>query len=199
MGEEKTQNAAFITGAVNVYRISPKGWDGLNQSEKEFDSFLSRRGGAGMVLAMNVSAPPFDNLQVRKAVLRALFPWDYLRTIWSGQGFVSLGVPVQRPDSLLIRDETRNEIREAYFADRSDASDILASSGVPTPVRFGFTVADFGDIYLENGRSIEEDLRSVGFAPVVRVLKPFPVRRHGMEGQGVPAFYRRATTHIHHQ
>ncbi len=166
--EEQSLLAAFITRTVDVYRASPESWDNLNQTAVEFESFLSRQGGSGLILAMNVSAPPFDNLQVRRAVLKALDPWDYVRTVWSDQGFVSLGMPVQRADWLL----TRDEIRESYFADPSSASDLLASSGLGMPVRFDLTVADFGDIYLEQGRRIEADLMSAGFAPDLKVFNP---------------------------
>jgi ABC-type transport system substrate-binding protein len=77
-------------------------------------------------------------------------------------------MPVQRADWLL----TRDEIRESYFADPSSASDLLASSGLGMPVRFDLTVADFGDIYLEQGRRIEADLMSAGFAPDLKVFNP---------------------------
>ena len=160
-GGEDQRLAAFVVGAVDVYRVPPESWGPLNKTRKEFHPFLSRRGGAGLVLAMNVAAPPFDDLLVRKAVLRALDPWDYVDTIWAGQGFVSLGIPVQRSDWLLSRDD----MRRAYFADPVDARKLLATSGLSLPVKFDLTVADFGDIHLEQAGRIEEDLRSVGFDP----------------------------------
>ena len=148
--------------------MPPERWDQLRQSGRKFNSFLSRQGGSGLILTMNVSAPPFDNPLVRQAVLKALDPWDYVRTIWKEQGFVSLGIPVERPHLLL----TRDEMRGSYFADPSGASDILDGSGLPTPIEFNLTVADFGDIYLQQGRRIEKDLRSAGFAPAFKVLNP---------------------------
>ena len=194
-GGEEVQLAAFVTGAVDVYRIPPESWGQLNETRKEFNSFLSRQGGTGLILTMNVSVPPFDNLQVRKAVLKALDPWDYVDTTWAGQGFVSLGMPVQRPDWLL----TRDEMRDAYFADPSGARDTLLGSGLPTPVRFDLTVADFGDIYKEQGRRIEEDLKSVGFDPILKVLNPAQYADKVWRDRGVPAFCRRATIYLHHQ
>ena len=166
--EESTRNAAFATGKVDVYRISPQSWSQLKRRGGEFRSFLSRQGGTGLILTMNVSAPPFDNTQVRKAVLKALDPWDYVDAIWSGQGFVSLGLPVQRPDWLL----TRAEMRESYFSDPSGARNTLRGTGLTTPVQFRFTVADYGDIYLQQGRQIEQNLRSVGFDPALAQVSP---------------------------
>ena len=165
--EEETRLAAFLAGEVDVYLTSPETWERIERTSREFN-FLSKQGGTGLILTMNVSASPFDNLQVRRAVLKALDPWDYVDAIWAGQGFASLGMPVGRPDWHL----SREEMRETYFADPSGARELLLGSGLPTPVKFDLTVADFGDIYLEQGKRIEENLRSVGFDPAFKVLNP---------------------------
>lgn len=165
---EDVQLAAFVTGEVDVYRVSPSKWDQLNQSGKEFDSFISRQAGSGLILAMNVARPPFDNLDVGKAVLRALDPFNYVDSIWNAQGFASLGIPVVQNEWLLPRDVLRSQ----YFADPGDARDILENTGLQLPIRFDLTVSDFGNIYIDQARRIEEDLRSVGFDPLLRVLNP---------------------------
>jgi len=166
-GGEESRLAAFVTKQVDVYRVSPDAWRQLNQADRQFN-FLSRQGGAGLILTMNVSAPPFNNLQVRKAVLKALDPWEYVDTIWAGQGLVSLGMPVESSDWLL----TRDEMKGAYFDNLSEARSLLSGLGLPAPVKFDLTVADFGDIYIRQGRRIEEDLRSAGFDPIFKVLNP---------------------------
>ena len=119
-------------------------------------------------MAMNVSRPPFDDLNVRKAVLKALDPWNYVRTVWADQGYVSLGMPVRSPGWLLSRDEMMGD----YFADPGADANIL--NGLRGErISFQLTVADFGDVYLEQGRRIEQDLRSVGFDPRVDVVSSF--------------------------
>jgi peptide/nickel transport system substrate-binding protein len=165
--DEETRLAAFLTGAVDVYRVSPAGWQQLSETPaKRFNSSLSLQGGSGVVLTMNTSRPPFDNPQVRTSVLRALDPWSYLGSLWKGQGFVSLGVPVVQPDWNL----TMEEMRGPYFANPTEARRLLAGSGAAGPVKFELTVADFGDIHLALGKRLGEDLRSVGFEPsAVRV------------------------------
>ena len=144
-GEEETRLAAFAVGIVDVYRVPPDLQDVLDESGAEFDTFMSFQGGTGLVLTMNTSRAPFDNLQVRKAVLRALDPWDYVRTIWSDQGYVSLGIPVMTPDWLLSRDE----IRGTYFADPEAAEDLLATVDPLVSLKFDLDVAFYGDIYIE--------------------------------------------------
>ncbi len=166
-GTDETRLAAFVTGQIDVYRIPPKSWRQLQDTRMgDFSSYLSKQSGSGMVLTINSSAPPFDNLQVRRAVLKALDPWNDVRSIWEGQGFVSLGVPVLSSDWLLSRDE----MRKGYFADPTVAEALLAESGLSMPIPFELDVADFGDTYLEQGRKVESDLRSVGFAPTFKRL-----------------------------
>ena len=167
-GEERKRVTAFATGLVDVYRVPREAWVQLSGTGKKFNSFVSKQGGSGLVLTMNVSSPPFDDLEVRKAVLKALDPWDYVRTLWADQGFVSLGLPVQRPEWLL----SRNEIRQAHFGDPSTASDILKRLGRQLPIKFDLSVGDFGDIHVDQGRRIQQELQSVGFDPVLRILTP---------------------------
>ena len=161
--DETTGYITFRTGGVDIYRISPFWWRRLKDTpEASFDSFLSNQGGSGVVLTMNVSRPPFDNRQVRRAVFRAVDPWDYVRTVWGGQGFVSLGMPVQEPDWNL----SMEEMRAPHFANPTDASRLLEESANSLPMPFELTVADFGDLHLALGSKLEEDLRSVGFDPL---------------------------------
>ena len=166
--DEPTRLALFLTGEVKVYKAPPDSWARIMDLGLGHNSFVSSHGGAGLILTMNVSAPPFDNIEVRRAALKSLDPWDYVRTIWLDQGSVGLGIPVQRPSWLLSKDE----MREGYFADPSTAAQKLRGSGQPVPLTFELVVGDFGDIYLEQGKRIEEDLRSVGFDPVVSILLP---------------------------
>ena len=84
------------------------------------------------------------------------------------QGYVGVGMPVLRPDWLL----TRDQMREAYFADPSGSRDILSATGPSGPITIDLIVADFGDLFLDQGARLREDLRSVGFDPTVRVLNP---------------------------
>ena len=160
--DDNTRLAVFLTGGVDTYRISPSGWRQLSETPGGMvDSLLSRQGGSGVVLTMNVSRPPFDDVQVRRAVFQAIDPWNYVRTVWGGQGFPSLGMPVHEPDWNL----SMEEMRGPYFANPTAASRLLEASGAALPLRFELAVADFGDLHQALGKEVEEDLRSVGFDP----------------------------------
>ena len=107
---EDAQLAAFVTGAVDIYRVPPSKWEQLEQSGKIFESFLSKQAGAGLILTMNIQEPPFDDITIRRAVLKALDPFNYVDSLWQAQGFVSLGMPVVQNDWLIPRDDLRGAI-----------------------------------------------------------------------------------------
>jgi ABC-type transport system substrate-binding protein len=167
---DRERLAAFQAGMVDVALLPPVEWQELRASSTQAGSFISRQAGTGVVFSMNVQAPPLTQLSVRRAILRAIDPWNYVDTLWSGQGFVSLGIPVQGPDRLLGRNEMRNQ----YFADPGGAREMLASSGVDGPVDIEITVRteEFGEVYLGLEERVADDLREVGFNPIIRRLNP---------------------------
>ena len=162
--------AAFQGGMVDVALLPPEEWRDLEASNIGIDSIISRQAGTGVIFSMNVQAPPLDRLSVRRAILNSIDPWDYVDTLWSGQGFVSLGIPVLGQDWLL----GRSEMRSQHFADPGAARELLAASGVTEPVDIELTVRTegHGEIYLELAERIAGDLRQVGFNPRIRRLNP---------------------------
>ena len=162
--------AAFQSGAVDVALLPPMEWQALESSDKGPASVLTKQAGTGLVFSMNVQSPPLTDPTVRRAILRAIDPWDYVDTLWSGQGFVSLGIPVQNPDWMLDRDEMRSR----YFADPGSAREMLAGTGVSVPQEIELTVwtEAFGQVYLDLEKRLTHDLEEVGFDPKIRRLNP---------------------------
>lgn len=179
LSQARLQLAAFETGFVDVVALPPREWRELQGSGTRFDSLLSRQAGTGVMLSMNVQAPPLNDLVVRRAVLKALDPWDYLDTVWSGHGFASVGVPVQSPDWLL----GRAEMRVQYFADPEAARRLLEQAGTAEPVNVELTVRTerYGDVLLELEDRVANDLRAVGFNPIIRRLNPAQFARAVVE------------------
>jgi peptide/nickel transport system substrate-binding protein len=167
---DQTRLAAFQGGLVDVALLPPEEWRKLDASNAEIGSVISKQAGTGVAFSMNVQAPPLDHLSVRRAILNSIDPWNYVDTLWSAQGFVSLGIPVQGPDWLLGRDEMRTQ----HFADPGAARELLAASGMPGPVDIELTVRTEEDsgIYLALAERIAGDLRQVGFNPRIRRLNP---------------------------
>ena len=162
--------AAFLAGQVDVAQAPPSQWPALQDSGKAFESVLSRQSGTGVMLSLNVQAAPLSSLEVRQAIFKALDPWDYTDTIFAGQGYASVGIPVQSPDWLLDRDDIRRE----YFADPTSARKLVAARGNRQPVDIELTVRTekFGQVYLELEKRVASDLIAVGFNPKIRRLDP---------------------------
>ena len=162
--------AAFSAGAVDVATLPPGEWGELQASGVEFDSVDSVQAGTGVILTLNAQSPALHDLSVRRAIFKAIDPWDYIDNYWAGQGYASVGIPVESPDWLL----DRTEIRPQNFADPAEARRLLASSGLSLPVDIELAVRTerFENAYLELAERVAGDLQVVGFNPTIRRLNP---------------------------
>ena len=161
--------AAFLAGQVDVADLPPRAWELLEDSGVEFGSAVSPRGGSGAVLSFNLQDPVFANADLRKAVFQAIDLWNYVDTIWSGQGFPSVGMPVSEADWLLGKDEARGE----YFADPSMARRLLEKADAGSgEIQLAVWSEPGGQIYTDLGDRIAGDLEAVGFNVSVRRLNP---------------------------
>ncbi|PKB66203.1 MAG: hypothetical protein BZY81_07725 [SAR202 cluster bacterium Io17-Chloro-G4] len=160
--------AAFQGGMVDMAILPPSEWRELQNSGAKVRSVLSRQSGTGVALALNVQSQELADVAVRRAILRAIDPWNYVDTVWSGQGFVSVGIPVRSPESLL----DRNEMRSQYFADPGMARDALSGPLGAGEIEITVRTEYFGDAYLGLEQRLSDDLRQVGFNPVIRRLNP---------------------------
>ena len=162
--------AAFLAGLVDVFSAGPGEWDMVRRGDTDFQSVVSRRSGAGVVLAMNSQMPNLKETAVRQAVFQAIDPWDYLDTVWSGQGFSSVGIPVRESGWLL----GRPEMRQNYFADPGKARQLLLDSGQRLPLDLEVTVRieRTGGENLALEERLIADLTAVGFNPELRRMNP---------------------------
>ena len=162
--------AAFRAGLVDVFSAGPGEWDMVRRGDTDFQSVVSRRSGAGVVLAMNSQMPNLKETAVRQAVFQAIDPWDYLDTVWSGQGFASVGIPVRESGWQL----DRLEMRQNYFADPGKARQLLLDSGQRLPLDLEVTVRieRTGGENLALEERLIADLTAVGFNPELRRMNP---------------------------
>ena len=162
--------AAFRAGLVDVFSAGPGEWDMVRRGDTDFQSVVSRRSGAGVVLAMNSQMPNLKEKAVRQAIFQAIDPWDYLATVWSGQGFASVGIPVRESGWLL----DRPEMRQNYFADPGKARQLLLDSGQRLPLDLEVTVRieRTGGENLALEERLIADLTAVGFNPELRRMNP---------------------------
>ena len=162
--------AAFKAGLVDVLAVGPSEWDMVRKNNSDFQSVVSRKSGSGIVLSLNSQMPNLKETAVRKAVFQAIDPWDYLDTVWSGQGFASVGIPVRESDWLL----ERQEMRQNFFADPGKARQLLIDSGQKLPVDLEITVRieRTGGENLALEERLMADLTAVGFNPELRRMNP---------------------------
>ena len=162
--------AAFRAGLVDVLSVGPNEWEMVQRGGSDYQSVVSRRSGAGVVLAMNSQKPNLQAAAVRQAVFQAIDPWDYLDTVWSGQGFASVGVPVRESGWLL----ERLEMRQNFFADPGKARQLLVNAGQTLPVDLEVTVRieRTGGENLALEERLMADLTAVGFNPELRRMNP---------------------------
>ena len=160
--------ALFQADLVDVLVVSPTDWEQLRRSSLEFNARVSQQPEIGVVLSLNTQAPPLDNPAVRRAIFKAVDPWEYVDVNWSGQGDVGLGMPLPAPDWRL----GRTEMHADYLASPSEARDILVNERIFFPLNLEITVADLGPDYRRLGEQVAQDLRAVGFEPTLRTVKP---------------------------
>lgn len=116
---------------------------------------------AGVEVAINTNAAPFNDIRVRRAVLNYWDTASLLDQIHGGQSLVSAGLPLRDPSWLLPQDEV-----SGYFGDIQLAQQLLESAGSPRGT-VTITVGEFGDIYLQTALSLANAFRSAGFFPTV--------------------------------
>ena len=162
--------AAFLAGQVDVVDLPPRAWQKLVGSGAEFESYMSLQGGSGIVLSFNAQDPLFADANLRRAVFRAIDPWDYVDTLWSGQGYAGVGVPVPEADWLLGKDQ----VRRGSFADPSLARRLLegAEIGGSEKIQLAVWSEPGGEIHTDLGARMAKDLDAVGFDVSVRRLNP---------------------------
>jgi len=155
--DPETQVAALLADEIDLLNISDVGWRILQSYDASFRTAYSKQSGKGIFIAFNTSLEPFASIARRRQVLASLNPWEYVEDIWNGQSFVSPGIPIIESSWLLAREEIEALLRGPV------------GKG---PFSFVITVADFGDIYLDQALRIQEDLRNAGFDPILDIVNP---------------------------
>lgn len=171
-GEANSANpkrlALLEAGQIDVVVAPPTDWSQMERSSVEFNSRISQQPEIGMVLSLNTSQEPLDNLAIRQAIFRAVDPWEYVDVGWWGQGGVGLGMPVRSPHWQL----NQSELLSGYLGSHSAARDILHENDIIFPPSLEIAVANLGPDYRQVGYQIEQDLEAVGFEANVTAMDP---------------------------
>ena len=146
----------------------PTDWQLLEESSVEFNSRVSQQPEIGLVMTLNTRQEPLDDLAVRRAIFRAVDPWEYVDVDWQGQGGVGMGMPVSGPQWQL----NQGELLANYLGSASGARDILADNEIVYPPALEIVVSDLGPAYLRVADRVARDLEAVGFEVNVMPVAP---------------------------
>ena len=167
-GVNRRRIALLQADLVDVVAAAPTDWQALRDSSVQFNARVSPQTEIGAALTVNTRAYPLDNPDLRRAVFKAVDPWEYVDLTWDGQGGVGVGIPLPAPDWHL----SRTEIHADYLASPSESRDILAANAIYNPLPLAVAVADLGPHYRALAEDVAADLRAVGFAPTLLLVSP---------------------------
>ena len=153
-----TRSAAFGVGRIDLHQVDPAEWPALRERRPDAPLLRSMDAGAGLEVALNTRAAPFDDPRARAAAFLAMDPWRAVEDVWLGAAFVGLGVPPARPDWLL-----EDAMLRPFFADPDAARTRFAPLPEGPPRTARITVGDFGERYDSHARLIAGELEAVGF------------------------------------
>lgn len=169
--DPNTRKAAFSVGSLDVAQMEPQEWAEFQRQSPGVQSSMIKEAVSGLEVAFKTTDAPFNDVDVRRAALLAMNPWDTIEDVWLGAAYVKQGVPPVSADWLLTEDELRQ-----FFGDPQRASQLLqeSSAGVPVIIKVG----DFGEQYLAHAQQIAGEMREVGFDTEIQVVNQ---RRFGEE------------------
>ena len=165
VSDRSTREAAFKVGSIDILEMEPHEWEEFQQKRPDAPFLMTENAGVGLEVALKTSMPPFDDVQVRRAVFQAIDPWQAIGDIWLGSAYVSLGFPIAEAQWALP-EEQLNE----FFGRPELARELLGEAGVGLPLAVSIKVGDFGDAYLAHAQRIADDIEAVGFEPILEVV-----------------------------
>ncbi len=128
---------------------------------------------SGIEVAINTTRAPFNNIEVRQAVMKAWNPAQLIDELHRGQAFLSVGLPLQDSTWLLPNAEI-----VSYFNDLDAARSLMADQSIDISTPIMVTVGEYGDDYINTAQSLARALTKIGItAEVERV----PTRKFGDE------------------
>ena len=162
--QESTRLAAYRTGLFDI--VDTTSAAEVAQAHSRLPGTVSTLvtiPGTGVEIAFNSNEAPFDSLLFRRAVFRAMNPWQDLDDVWGGDSTVTLGIPMPRDSWLLSEDAMRTA-----FADTERAQELLSGSGVNLGSPVEITVGQFGDAYIFQAQKVAEALAVLGFGSTIK-------------------------------
>ena len=163
--DRATRSAAFQTGHLDVARMSVAEWGEYARLNPSAPFLIAPQPGAGLEMAFKTTAPPFDNLALRRAAMLAMEPRKAIAEHWGGFGGVGAAFPMASADWRLPSGEA-----DSRFNQPSAALGAVAASGEIAPFPLAISVGDYGEPYLAHAHAVSVELRRIGFEPTVDIV-----------------------------
>ena len=163
--DRETRSAAFQTGHLDIAEMSAAEWREYAALNPSAPTLAAPRAGAGLEMAFKTTAPPFDNLALRRAAMLAMEPRKAIAEHWGGFGEVGAAFPMASASWLLPSADA-----ESRFAQPSAALGAVAASGAVAPFPLAITVGDYGEPYLAHAHAVSVELGRIGFEPTVDIV-----------------------------
>jgi peptide/nickel transport system substrate-binding protein len=125
----------------------------------------SFRSANGVMMIMNANRPPLNDVRVRQAIFKAIAKQQIIDAVYSGQGWLSAGVPMPRAEDYLPDDE----IGVLYKQDLTATKQLLAAAGVPSDLDIELHVLNFGTTYKDTAELVQSDLAKAGLKSHIRL------------------------------
>ena len=163
--DRATRSAAFQTAHLDVAEMNTAEWREYAGRNPSAPFLIAPQPGAGLEMAFKTTAPPFDNIALRRAAMLAMEPRKAIAEHWGGFGGIGAAFPMASADWRLPRGDA-----ESRFAQPSAALGAVAASGEIAPFPLTITVGDYGEPYLAHAHAVSVELRRIGFEPTVDIV-----------------------------
>ena len=168
-----TRRAAFRVHRLDVDQMEPQEWEDYSSRNPSMPFLFAKETARGVEVAFKTTAPPFEDVRLRRAAMFAMDPFEAVDEVWHGAAYVSQGVPTLTPEWGLSDEEL-----EKFFGDRQRALELVTESGMDVPIPVTIKVGDFSEPVREHAELIQSELADVGFLPTIELVNR---RRFGEE------------------
>lgn len=165
--DDNKRLAAIKTGLIDATIFSGNSIDHLTYNQQNMQLHGSTPV-SSIAIILNTQNHLLTNPKVRESIFKAIDPWDYIDVFWGGVGSAHIGMPAGMLDWRL----SKQEMRDQYFANPSEARSLLNSQSTNSKQILEITVAEFDDRHLNLAKRIADDLNSVGFSTDLIAVHP---------------------------
>jgi peptide/nickel transport system substrate-binding protein len=165
--DEATRMSAFRAGRLDRWAPSAEQFEVVTKESPDLPWIKMKRMGSGQIFGMDVTEPPFSDVNFRRAVFLALNDKDIRTAALGGWGYSSVGFPVPSADALMIGDDFK-----PWVNDPAKAKELIAQTGLKTPIDIELNVANYGEAYLTTAELAVAQLQAVGINATIKVIDP---------------------------